>query len=50
MSPGKVAEALRYLAKRAGDAEKGVDEAARERGLRSVLLGYSCLTCDIIDS
>lgn len=32
VSPGKVAEALRYLARRVGDAEKGKEAVARERG------------------
>lgn len=32
LTPAKVATALRYLAKRAGDAEKGSEEAAKDRG------------------
>lgn len=35
MSPGKVAEALRQLARRAADAEKGTDEATKDRGMLS---------------
>lgn len=32
LTPAKVATALRYLAKRVGDAEKGTEEAAKDRG------------------
>lgn len=32
MSPAKVAEALQYLWRRVSEAERGEDQAARERG------------------
>lgn len=32
LAPAKVATALQYLAKRAGEAEKGSEEAAKFRG------------------
>lgn len=47
VSPGKVAEALRLLARRAVDAEEGTVEATREKGvtLLQICVSFAPLAC-----